>query len=68
MLTEHQLFSTFELKNLNPLQVQFIDTNIHPNVTEQHFHFDEDIFNNCPEWSNLVGFFQSEKYFLNVRD
>ena len=66
--TEHQLFNTFELKSLNELQVQFIDTNIHPEITEKHYHFDEDIFNTCPEWANLVGFFQSEKYFLNVRD
>jgi len=66
--SEHQLFNTFELKSLNELQVQFIDTNIHPEITEKHYHFDEDIFNTCPEWANLVGFFQSEKYFLNVRD
>jgi len=66
--TEHQLFNTFELKNLNDLQVQFIDTQVHPELTEESFHFDEELFNTCPEWVNLVGFFQSEKYFLNVRD
>ena len=66
--TEHQLFNTFHLKNLNDLQIQFIDTNVHPYVSEKHYHFDEDLFNTCPEWASLVGFFQSEKYFLNVRD
>ena len=67
--TEHQLFNTFELKSLNELQVQFIDMEQHPYTkTESHYHFDEDLFNNCPDWLSLVGFFQSEKYFLNVRD
>ena len=37
-------------------------------VRERHFHFDEDLFNNCPDWLSLHGFYQSEKYFLNVRD
>ena len=66
--TEHQLFNTFHLKSLSELQIQFIDTNVHPYVSEKHYHFDEELFNNCPEWASLVGFFQSEKYFLNVRD
>tara|TARA_R100001129_G_scaffold183823_1_gene167165 strand:- start:185 stop:994 length:810 start_codon:yes stop_codon:yes gene_type:complete len=66
--TEHQLFNTFELKSLNPVQIQFMDSNLHPYKAEAHFHFDEELFNNCPDWMSLVGFFQSEKYFLNVRD
>ena len=66
--TEHQLFNTFHLKSLSELQIQFIDTNVHPYVNEKHYHFDEELFNTCPEWASLVGFFQSEKYFLNVRD
>ena len=67
--TEHQLFNTFHLKNLSSVQVQFIDMEQHPYTkTEAHYHFDEDLFNNCPDWLSLVGFFQSEKYFLNVRD
>ena len=67
--TEHQLFNTFHLKNLSSVQVQFIDMEQHPYTkTESHYHFDEDLFNNCPDWLSLVGFFQSEKYFLNVRD
>ena len=61
--TEHQLFNTFHLKSLNDLQIQFIDTNVHPYVSEKHYHFDEDLFNTCPEWASLVGFFQVKNIF-----
>ena len=64
--TEHQLLNTYEL-GINSLQVQFIDQN-RPVVQEQTFTFNEDLFNNCPDWVSLLGYFQSEKYFLNVRD
>ncbi len=65
--SEHQLFNTFELQNTNLLQIQFIDQD-RPAVSEDTFYFNEDLFNNCPDWVTLNGFFQSEKYFLNVRD
>lgn len=64
---EHQLFVPFNLSGLNPLQVQFID-NERPVVREEHFHFDQNLFDNCPDFVSLFGFFQSEKYFNNVRD
>jgi hypothetical protein len=35
-------------------------------IKEHHYHFDEDIFNKCPDDHNILGFFQSEKYFKNV--
>ena len=65
--SEHQLFSTFELNNLNPLQVQFLDQDKSV-VHEETFTFNDNLFNNCPDDVSLYGFFQSEKYFLNVRD
>ena len=37
-------------------------------VQERHFHFDEEIFNNCPDEVNIHGFFQSEKYFKHIED
>lgn len=33
---------------------------------ERHFHFDEDLFNNCPDNIDIVGYFQSEKYFKHI--
>jgi hypothetical protein len=63
---EHQLFVPFELTDLNPLQVQYIDSN-RPIVREEFYHFDENLFNNCPDFVSLFGFFQSEKYFKHIR-
>lgn len=36
-------------------------------VTEKHHGFDEDLFNNCPDDVNLSGYFQSYKYFENIK-
>ena len=35
---------------------------------EPHFHFSEEIFEQCPDNVSLHGFFQSWRYFYNVRD
>lgn len=37
-------------------------------IKESGFHFDEDLFNNCPDDVNFVGYFQSEKYFKHIED
>lgn len=37
-------------------------------VQESHFHFDEKIFNECPDDSTIYGFFQSEKYFKHIEE
>ena len=30
------------------------------------FHFDEDLYNNCPDGVNINSYFQTEKYFKNI--
>ena len=42
-----------------------IDEN-RPLLQEDVFEFKEDLFNNCPDWVSLWGFFQTEKYFKNI--
>lgn len=37
-------------------------------VQEPHFHFDSNIFNECPDNVSLYGFFQSERYFKHIAD
>jgi len=37
-------------------------------VQEEHFHFNEKIFEQCPDNVSLYGFFQSEKYFAHAAD
>lgn len=55
------IYKAFELKSIK--NTGFIDGNT---VDESHFHFDENLFNNCPDNVNLNGYFQSEKYFKNI--
>ena len=65
--TDHQLFNPFKLSNTNQLNVQFIDID-RPIVTESNFSFDEKLFNECPDWTSLRGYFQTEKYFSHIKD
>lgn len=64
---DHQLFIPFKLSKTSSLNVQEIDAR-RPTVIEASFAFDENLFNKCPDWVNLQGYFQSEKYFKNIED
>lgn len=61
-LLKTELFNVFDLNvdNLHGIDSQY--------VNEPHFHFSEDFFNNCPDNVSLIGFFQSEKYFIGIED
>lgn len=37
-------------------------------IYEEGFHFDKNLFNNCEDNVNIIGFFQSEKYFKHIED
>ena len=65
--TDHQLFNPFNLNNTSTLNVQFIDLD-RPTVLEGKFSFDEKLFNECPDWVSLQGYFQTEKYFKHIED
>ena len=60
-----ELFEPFVLKNFSELNCQVIDAD-RPVVQEHQFHFNEQFFNNCPDWVSLAGFFQTEKYFKHI--
>lgn len=61
----HLLFDCFEMESsvgkVNP--VQGLQT-----YNEPHFYFDENIFKNCPDNIDLFGYFQTEKYFKNIKE
>jgi hypothetical protein len=65
--TDHQLFNPFKLSRTSQLNVQFIDAN-RPTIAESGFSFDEKLFNECPDWVCIQGFFQSEKYFKHIEN
>ena len=64
---DHQLFVPFKLKNTNHLNVQYIDAE-RPVVSEDTFNFNQKLFDECPDWVSLQGFFQTEKYFKHIED
>jgi hypothetical protein len=64
---DHQLFIPFKFQNVMLLNIQYVDGN-RPTIQEKSFAFDEELYNNCPKWVNLQGYFQSEKYFKNIED
>jgi hypothetical protein len=65
--TDHQLFNPFKLASTSQLNVQFIDAS-RPTVIEETFSFNERLFNECPDWVSIQGYFQTEKYFKHIRD
>ena len=63
-IDNYGLLEAFELTNVD--KVDF--THHKQTIQESHFHFDEKIFNECPDNSNIFGFFQTDKYFKHVED
>jgi len=59
------LFECFKMQSVTPNNFGFIDAKTYETG---NFHFDENLFNNCPDNVNLNDFFQTQKYFLNVKD
>tara|TARA_B100000035_G_C21019450_1_gene563362 strand:- start:1099 stop:1884 length:786 start_codon:yes stop_codon:yes gene_type:complete len=58
---DHQLYEAFKLEGLTR---GFYSTK--QRVQESTFAFDEQLFNDCPDETDIFGYFQSEKYFENA--
>ena len=61
---DHQLSKYFKLDK--SLQVEII--NNQNERWESHFHFDETLFETCEDGTDLMGYFQTEKYFSHIRN
>jgi len=57
------LWETFKLKSAK--NTGFVANNT---LQERQFHFDEDLFNSCPDDCSLNGCFQTEKYFKHIEN
>jgi len=55
------------LENFNLGKVNILSTK-NDILKERFFHFDENLFNNCPDNVDLYGYFQSEKYFKHIKN
>jgi hypothetical protein len=61
---DHQLLEAFELSSLPRENIRINDTG--QRLDEGHFHFNSNLYNNCPDNVDISGYFQSEKYFKAV--
>lgn len=60
----HQLLECFTLASLD--ESNFSINKVDQRVHERFFHWDELLFNECPDNVDLLGYFQSEKYFSHI--
>lgn len=63
---DHQLFEAFELSGLSKQNIRSND--VQTRVQEQHFHFDQELFEKCPDNVDICGYFQTERYFSHIRN
>jgi hypothetical protein len=63
---DHQLFEGFELSSLSKENIRFNQTQ--QKVEEGQFHFNQELYDNCPDNVDLFGYFQTEKYFEHISD
>ena len=57
-----ELFDSFNLK----VKTGLLNNGHAPVVQERFFHFDQELFDNCPDHVSLQGYFQTEKYFKHI--
>jgi len=63
---DHQLFDAFKLYSLSKSNIRINDAQ--KRVNEEYFHFDQELYENCPDNVDLLGYFQTEKYFLEISE
>ena len=61
----HRLFKIFTMENC---KLREENKNTMQSLTHIGFEFDQALFDNCPDCTDLYGYFQSEKYFEKISD
>jgi hypothetical protein len=67
-IDNYSLANCFQLESVKSTNQYMLDRGFAPIVYEKQFHFDEELKNLCPNDVSIHGFFQSEKYFSNIKD
>ena len=67
-IENYSLHHAFTMPDVKPENRKFLDNGYAPTVAERYYHFDQELFDLCPDHISLQGFFQTEKYFRNIRD
>jgi hypothetical protein len=63
---DHQLFDGFELYSLSKENIRF--NKVNQRVEEGQFHFNQELYESCPDDVDLFGYFQTEKYFSDISE
>ena len=58
------MFDTFKMTNAK----KYGESNNYPWAIWKEFHFNKDLYENCPDNTNIDGYFQTEKYFKNIEE
>lgn len=61
----HRLFEVFTMENCEIRETNKITMQ---NLTHIGFEFDKALFENCPNYTDLYGYFQSERYFEGISE
>jgi len=64
----YSLYRAFQLPSVRQKNQFVLDRGHAPVVMEKHFHYDMELHTMCPNDVSLFGFFQSEKYFANIKN
>ena len=65
-IENYSLHCCFKLESVKENNLNYFDN--YKYLQERFFHFDEELFDQCPDNVSLHGFFQSEKYFKHISD
>ena len=57
-----ELFDSFNLK----VKTGLLNNGHAPVLQERFFHFDQELFDHCPDHVSIQGYFQTEKYFKHI--
>jgi hypothetical protein len=63
--SNYGLFDCFEMSSVQEKNLGFMNAQ---SIATGQFHFSQEFFDNCPDNVNLHDYFQTEKYFANIKD
>ena len=67
-IDNYSLANCFVMDSVKSTNQYILDRGFAPIVMEKQYHFDEELYQLCPNDVSIHGFFQSEKWFANIRD
>jgi hypothetical protein len=65
-IENYSLHECFKLESVTEDRQDIREDFLH--LKERYFHYDQELYENCPDNVSLYGFFQSEKYFKEVSE